>query len=289
MIISCSRRTDIPAFYSDWLMERIKAGYCMVPNPFNPNQVSKVSLKPDDVTAFVFWTRYPEPLIKHLKMLDEMGYKYYFLITINNYPKNYEVNNPNINQVFSSINKLNNIIGPEKIVWRYDPIILNESLNYDFHVKNFNFLIEHLKNKVRKIITSIITPYKKVVKKMKDITFDLSCMNNEDVYDLLRDINSIAKTNLMTLEICSYKHSLASIDIDKAKCIDNNLLNDLYGLNLSYKKDKSQRKECGCTVSKDIGQYNSCSMNCIYCYANTSYERALGNYSRHTDMTETIY
>ncbi|TAL70024.1 MAG: DUF1848 domain-containing protein [Bacteroidetes bacterium] len=287
MIISCSRRTDIPAFYSGWLMERIRAGYCIVPNPLNPRQISKLSLKPEDVTAIVFWTRYPEPLIKDLGTLNEIGYKYYFQISINNYGKKYEKNNPNIKKVLKSVEHLTDKIGPRKIIWRYDPVILDDSLNYDFHIMNFSFLIKELKKSVKKIITSVITPYRKVLNKMKNLEKIES--DKEKVHKLLQDFNSIANTNSLQLEICSYHTDLTSIGIKPAKCIDNELLNALYGLNLSYRKDKSQRKECDCTISKDIGQYNSCLMNCLYCYATTSNETALRNYQKHTIKTETIY
>ncbi|MBI5325862.1 MAG: DUF1848 domain-containing protein [Ignavibacteriae bacterium] len=289
MIISCSRRTDIPAIYSKWLIGRIRSGYCIVPNPFNPKQISRVSLKPGDVTAIIFWTRYPEPMIKHLDELDESGYKYYFQITINNYPGEYELNNPDINKVFDSVNHLKEKIGSEKIIWRYDPVILNNKLNFDFHTENFHFLIENLKNSVRKIIISKITPYKKVVNRMKEMEFDISKENNETFHRLIKTLSNTAKSNKLQIEICSYMHDLSSLGINSSKCIDNQILNDLFNLNLSYNKDKSQRMECGCHLSKDIGQYNSCLMNCIYCYANTSNKTALKNYGRHTVKTESLY
>ena len=287
MIISCSRRTDIPAFYSDWFINRIRAGYCYVPNPFNPKQIVKVSLEPQDVTAFVFWSRYPEPLIKHLSSLDSRGYKYYFQISLNNYGMDYEKNNPNLNSVIKSIKKLENKIGKEKIIWRYDPLILDNQLNYDFHIKNFNFIIDKLKNSVGKIITSVITPYRKILKRVNNL--DVQVNNSEKYKELLNDLNRLANENSLKLEICSYFEDLTSLGIKPAKCIDIELLNKLFGLKLIYHKDKNQRKYCMCSVSKDIGMYNSCIMNCSYCYATTNNEKVLSNYKRNGINSETLY
>ena len=122
MIISASRRTDIPAFYSEWFMNRIRAGYCTMVNPYNRNQVSYVSLQPEDVDVIVFWTKNPLPLIHHLKELDDRGFRYYFQYTLTGYPVSIEPNVPGIDKEIDTFKKLSGLIGPAKVIWRYDPI-----------------------------------------------------------------------------------------------------------------------------------------------------------------------
>ncbi len=122
MIISASRRTDIPAFYAEWFMQRIRAGYCTVPNPFNRGQVSTISLAPEDVDAIVFWTRFPRPLLPHLDELDRCGYRYYFQFTLLDYPRSLETHRPDVRQAVEAFRTLAERIGPERVIWRYDPI-----------------------------------------------------------------------------------------------------------------------------------------------------------------------
>lgn len=134
LIISASRRTDIPAFYSEWFMNRISAGFCLVPNPFNPTQVSTVSLAQDDVDAIVFWSRDPRPLMLHLDELDSMGYAYVFQFTINGYPSLLEPGVPKLEVAISTLVELADMIGPSRIVWRYDPIILSNITSPKYHI-----------------------------------------------------------------------------------------------------------------------------------------------------------
>jgi hypothetical protein len=283
MIISCSRRTDIPAFYSKWLFHRLREGYCNVRNPFNPNQISRVDLSPEAVTAIVFWTRYPEPMLNGIRLLDEMGYKYYFLITLNNYSKNYEENNPKTDKSIKSIYKLSELIGFEKVVWRYDPLIINKELNFEYHLKNFEGISHKLEGKVRKVITSIVSPYKKTLKRMREkhIEIDDSVRDLHGFRNFLSDLKAIANNSNLLLEICSDSMDFSDLGVQPARCIDDKLLNELFGLNIKYQKDKSQRKECTCTISKDIGTYNTCTMNCNYCYATNYHNSALNSYKSH--------
>ncbi len=141
MIISVSRRTDVIALYTNWFIERLKQGCCEVTNPYNRNQISKVSLKPQDVDFFVFWTRYPQPIIPYLKFMNEKGYKYYFLITLNNYPSIYEKRVPDAKKVIKSIQNLSQKIGRGKVIWRYDPIIISDITPESWHLKNFSEIL----------------------------------------------------------------------------------------------------------------------------------------------------
>ncbi len=290
MIISCSRRTDIPSFYSRWLFNRLRDGFCFVKNPFNPNQISRVDLKPETVTAIVFWTRFPEPMLGDICLLDEIGFKYYFLITLNNYPKKYEENNPTLSKSIKSIYKLNDLTDSDKIIWRYDPMIINKELDFDFHLKNFEYLCKQLERKVKKVITSIVNPYKKSLKLMrnKNLEIDESVRSLQGFRKFLSYLKTIALSSNLALEICSDSMDFSDIGIEPARCIDNRLLNKLFHLNLKYTKDKSQRKECTCTISKDIGTYNTCIMNCNYCYATLNQNTAQFNHKSHDERNPNL-
>ena len=146
MIISASRRTDIPAFYAKWFIHRIREGYCMVPNPFNPNQVSRISLKPEDVDVIVFWTRYARPLMPFLNELDDRGYRYYFLYTLMNNPRALEPKSPSHERSLNTFQSLSNRIGMEKVIWRYDPIVFTRITDPNFHRETYqSYWSEQLK------------------------------------------------------------------------------------------------------------------------------------------------
>ena len=149
MIISASRRTDIPAFYARWFMNRIREGYCTVPNPFNPNQVSRISLKPEDVDIIVFWTRYARPLMPFLNELDDRGYRYYFLYTLMNNPRALEPKSPSHKRSLNTFQNLSNRIGMEKVIWRYDPIVFTRITDPNFHKETYQHIAEQLKGLYR--------------------------------------------------------------------------------------------------------------------------------------------
>ena len=126
MIISASRRTDIPAFYAEWFIRRIRAGYCLVPNPFNSQQVQRVSLLPEDVDAIVFWTRNPRPIFSHLAELDERGYRYCFQYTLMDNPAPIDPASPHPPASVATFRDLAHRISPQRVIWRYDPILISE-------------------------------------------------------------------------------------------------------------------------------------------------------------------
>ena len=283
MIISCSRRTDIPAFYSKWLMNRIRQGFVVVPNPFNPKQVSRIGLGPDSVTAFVFWTRWAKPLMRYLPELDERGYPYYFLYTLNNYPAVFETNAPDTSKVIENIRELSGRIGPGRVIWRYDPIFYTEEIDFDFHLKNFEYLSSELKGTTKKVIISIITFYSKTERRMLKTGAELIeyPVGDAKEQDFLREMSKAARRNEMKMEICSYPGDLSHIDIEASRCVDNRLLEREFGIQLPYKKDKGQRPDCTCHVSRDIGMNNTCIFGCRYCYATMSQRSAKERYKRH--------
>ena len=169
MIISASRRTDIPAFYAKWMVRRLREGYCTVPNQWNRNQISKIALGPEDVDAIVFWTRNPRPLMAFLEELDSRGYRYYFQYTILGYPREIEPGTPSLTTAVETFCELSERLGPGRVIWRYDPIVFTGLTTPAFHRENFQRLAESLANRTRRVVVSIVDSYRKTESRMREL------------------------------------------------------------------------------------------------------------------------
>jgi hypothetical protein len=286
MIISASRRTDIPAFYSDWFMNRIRQGYCVVPHPFNRKRIYQVSLRPDDVTSIVFWSKNPAPLIPHLNELDDRGYRYYFLFTLNDYPLELEPNLPDISDRLKIFRELANTLGSSRVVWRYDPIIVSNLTNWDFHRRTFERLCHELRGSTERVITSLVQFYAKTRRRLgslvhKGYEFDQNLTDRNKVRSLLADMSAIAQNAGMETMICASDEDFSDVGVVPSRCIDGELLTRLWGIQGPWSKDKGQRPACGCTVAKDIGVADTCLHHCPYCYATISEKAAVNNFTKH--------
>ncbi|MBP1739598.1 MAG: hypothetical protein H6Q48_1891 [Deltaproteobacteria bacterium] len=284
MIISASRRTDVPAFYSEWFMKRIEAGHCEVPNPFNPTQVSRVSLQPEDVEVVVFWTRNAAPLLPRLKELEHRGCRTLFLYTVMNNPRALDPRCPSLEDALVTFKALSACIGPERVIWRYDPVVFSNATNAEFHMKAYETLAKQLQGYTSRSIMSVVDIYRKVRQRMTALSnsgIEWTECEGEAFVRLLRFMASVARESGMALSSCAQERDLTAHGISPGKCIDDSLMRKSFGSEASRKKDPSQRKACGCVVSKDIGMYDTCLYGCIYCYATTSFARAKENYRRH--------
>jgi hypothetical protein len=290
MIISASRRTDIPAFYAKWFINRIRSGYCTVPNPFNRQQVSRISLKPEDIEAIVFWTRYAQPLFPYLEELDLRKIFYYFQYTVLGYPRLLDVSNPPLEINLKVFRRLADRIGPERIIWRYDPIVFSRKTDKPFHLKNFHHIAQTLKGFTHRCVISIvdIDNYHKVRTRLSRFDkYGLGLISPDSTLlaDLLTNLAQIASVHHMKIISCAEDLPISQYGIKPGKCVDDDLIAKLFPdihNRLSGKKDPHQRKACGCAVSKDIGMFNTCLFGCQYCYATASSQSALNNYrQRH--------
>ena len=297
MIISASRRTDIPAFYSKWFINRIRLGYCTVPNPYNKNQVTYISLKPDDVDFIVFWTRNPRPLFPFINELDNLGYKYYFQFTLMNNPSCFEHKTPNLLYSIKNFKQISDMMGPEKVIWRYDPIIYSNITDIKFHSDSYKMISKNLKGYTYRSVISILDLYKKITKRLKllkeqnvEIT-DFSEGEKDNYYfeELMCTLAQIASENNMEIVSCSETFNLEKYGIKKGKCIDNNYIKENFNINVSNKKDASQREACGCVESKDIGVYNTCLFGCQYCYATSNFTQAKIKFRKHKIDSPALY
>ena len=281
MIISASRRTDIPAFYSKWFMNRIKDGYVLVQNPYNTKQIRKVFLTPFQVDAIVFWTRNAKPLIPYLDDLDKLGYNYYFQYTITGYKRELERFTPSPQKAIETFIELSDKIGKEKVIWRYDPIILSDYSSYNEHLRLFEKISNMLENKTDKVVISFADSYKKITNNLKNIGYKDILENKKELYLFCEELSNIVKDRNIQIETCTEEIDLSIFGINPTKCIDDKLLDKLFNKNLCAIKDKNQRKECGCVESIDIGMYNTCSHGCVYCYATFSDNTVKKNRQKH--------
>lgn len=288
-IISASRRSDIPAFYAQWFMERVRQGFFHRVNPFNAHQVKAISLRPGDVDAIVFWTKNPRPLLPFLAELDQRGLNYYFQFTLNPYEKPFEPNLPPLEERIHTFRALGEMVGPCRVVWRYDPLILSSATPIGYHREMFGRIATELRGATRRGMFSFLDFYGKARSRLRGIQREQGIVI-EDIrgegfaaerWRLLADMRASAEDNGMSLWSCAEGEDLERIGIGHGHCIDARLLRELFGASTTFSRDRHQRKGCGCVESVDMGAYNSCPFQCVYCYANASPKMIATNLKRH--------
>ncbi|SDF70442.1 DUF1848 domain-containing protein [Sporolituus thermophilus] len=291
MIISASRRTDIPAFYAEWFMNRIRANFCTVVNPFNRTQVSHVSLHPRDVDVIVFWTRNARPLLPYLAELSARGYRYYFHYTLTGYPSLLEPYAPSVEQSMANFRELAGRIGADKLIWRYDPILVSDITDYEYHRRNFAGLAARLEGYTRRVVVSLADEYRKATNNFRKLTRQGITVRTDYGGDafagLMICFSAIAREHGMEIFSCAEVYDLTPFGIFPGKCIDDKYLRAVFGIQVAAGKDKSQRPACGCVPSKDIGFYETCLHGCLYCYAGT-YPAARKNRLAHDPVSPSL-
>jgi len=269
VIVSVSRRTDIPRYFAGWFMQQVRAGVVHVPHPFRSQYEKIVSLRREDASALVFWTRDPRPLFPYLAELERGGFPYYFLITMNGYPPPWEPDVPDLKEMLPAWKELARRIGRRRLVWRYDPVLFTPSLGMKFHMANFNRLAASFAPFAFRVIVSLLDVYPKVKKRLQRAGLEAIELLERptELAELLSPLAATAKASGLEIQSCAEPRDLTPFGVPPGKCIDEKLLNDLFGLNLSYQKDRRQRSHCLCQHSADIGVYGTCRAGCLYCYA----------------------
>ncbi|MCI7768138.1 MAG: DUF1848 domain-containing protein [Oscillospiraceae bacterium] len=264
MILSVSRRTDIPAFYSEWFLRRIREGYVYVRNPMNPHQISSVSLSPEAVDCIVFWTKDPSPMLCRLNELD--GYKYYFQYTLNNYGREIEPNIPPLEARLEAFAELSEKIGRERVIWRYDPILFTDHYTAGYHLESFSRLADELSGYTEKCVFSFVDIYpSKNGGRLSRI--GSRPLSEGELDSFIKGLSEIAAAHDLTLASCAENINGSEYGIIPNSCIDRELIERLIGAELNIKPD-GQRANCRCVKCDDIGSYDTCPHGCIYCYAN---------------------
>ncbi len=278
MILSVSRRTDIPNYYSEWFYNRIKEGFLYVRNPMNVHQISEIKITPDVVDCIVFWTKNPLPMMERLDELK--AYHYYFQFTLTGYGNDVEANVPDKKASMIPIFcDLSNKIGRERVVWRYDPIFFSDKYTAQYHLKAFRSIAEALNGYTDKCVISFVDIYTKNRKRMESLSgYDL---DEGELREFARELSGIANDNRMEIGSCAEKIELGGCGIVHNCCIDKILIEKITGCKLKVGKDKNQRPECGCVESVDVGTYHTCKNGCAYCYANESEKSVARNASKY--------
>lgn len=278
MIISASRRTDIPAFHSDWFFNRIKERYVLVPNPYNSKMISRISLDPAIVDCIVFWSKNPAPMLEKLDKLKE--YNYYFQFTLNPYGPEIENHLPIISKRIDTFKRLSDRIGKEKVIWRYDPVLTNETYTPGFHKEKFAEIAYELKEHTEKCMLGFIDHYQHIRTAVS--RFNIQPLLKADIEEMAASFKKTVDTCSIQLDTCTVKVDLTHLGIPGGLCIDNQLVERIAGYPISARKDKNQRDICRCAESIDIGIYESCLNGCIYCYAiKGNYNTVKYNLNKH--------
>lgn len=265
MILSVSRRTDIPNYYSDWFYNRMQEGFLYVRNPMNTHQISRIDLSPEVVDCIVFWTKNPAAMLERLDELEK--YQYYFQFTLTGYGKDVEPGLPNKREVLiPTFQKLSRKVGMQKVIWRYDPIFLSPRYTVDYHLKAFAEIAHSLSGYTRRVVISFMDLYAKTQRNMAGL--QIKDFSDGEMVELVKHLVDISGRYGMKVESCAETIDLGSVGVKHGSCIDKKLIEEIIGCRLIVNKDKNQRAECGCYESVEIGSYNTCKNGCRYCYAN---------------------
>lgn len=259
MILQVSGRTDICALYPKWFVNRLKEGYVLVRNPYNDHQVSYVDISNDVVDCISFCTKDPKPIMPYLKQIEQMGYCYYFMVTITPYDYDIEPGLRAKLEIIKSFIALSKQIGKNRVIWRYDPILLNERYTKEFHYQMFSKMCQLMHEYTSTVIISFLDIYKNIEGKFNEL-------GDRDIRDLAKQLGMIAKKYNLKIQTCSEKYHLEEYGIDKGSCIDKAYIEKLIGSSLEIKQNKN-RTNCGCIANIDIGAYSCCNHGCLYCYA----------------------
>jgi hypothetical protein len=286
VIVSASRRTDIPAFYSSWFLRRLEQGYALVRNPVNTRLVYRVPLSAGSTRCIVFWTKNPEPMVERLGELEDFGVPFYFLFTLTGYGPELEGNLPEKRGILRTFQNLAARLGPQRVVWRYDPILFTPEYSPSEHLRLFTELTRELAGSTRRCIVSFLTMYNKCRRNLA--SFELLELPSRQKAALAGEMRSLAAAQGIELASCA-SDELAAAGVPAGKCVDDVMISRISGQEFRGRKDRSQRSSCRCVESADIGAYDTCVHHCLYCYANSNYEAALQRRRLHDPQSALLY
>lgn len=299
LVISASRATDIPAFHGDWFMGRLRAGFCRRRNPFNSRQESVISFA--KARVFVFWTKHPAAFLPHLPEIEASGRQFYFQYTLNDYsPEQLEPRLPSLLRRLDTFRRLADTIGPQRVIWRFDPLILGPQLCVDRLLERVERIGRILSPFTDKLVFSFVDMYRKTRCALRKVNPELRAPSEEEMWELARGIAALNGSwpRTLALAACAEALDMRPLGIAKNSCIDAALIARLCPCDADFQKflmprprqavlvpmkeaagvrDKGQRAACGCIPSRDIGAYNTCPHSCVYCYANLSEKKVLDN------------
>lgn len=278
MFLSASRRTDIPALYAPWLVNRLREGYVLVRNPMRYHQVARIRLAPDVIDGIVLWTKNPAPM---LSMMDALKpYLYYFRYTLTPYGEDIEPHVPRKGREgIETFRRLADSIGPDRVVWMYDPILLSEKYTSDWHIRYFERIARKLEGYTTECTIAFLAPYRSTRRNASLLMH--RPVAPQEMRDLVARLCVIADACGMRMRACAEPVDFSAVNVERSACVDAARFERIAGYRLSAPKDRNQRGECCCAASIDIGAYNCCTNGCLYCYANYQPDQIARNVCTH--------
>lgn len=281
MILNTGSRTDIPAYYSDWFFNRVKERYVYARNPYYPTQITKYFLNPDVIDIIVFCTKNPFPMLDRLSLLS--AFDMFWFVTITPYERDIEPYVPSKEQVIKYFQQLSQLVGKEKMSWRYDPIFITDKYSVNYHIEQFRQMANVLSAYTDQCVVSFIDLYEKTKRNFKGIR----SVTNDEQKTLIAAFSVIAKENNLQIHLCCENETLTRENVDADGCMSKKVLEQALGCKLSVPQKKMARQECSCLLGADIGAYNTCGHGCLYCYANYDDETVAKNRRLH-DITSPL-
>ncbi len=276
MILNTGGRTDTVQYYSEWLLRRFREGYVLSRNPLFPNSVNRIELDPATIDVVVFCSKDYSPILPHLHEISDR-FNCYYHYTITAYGTDIEPRVPSIEQSIETCRQLSEMVGREKIAWRYDPVLLTEKYTIEQHMETFNRIATALAPYVSRCIFSFVEMYKKLEYNMPE----LNAITPEQRLVLAKEMGAIAKKHDLHLQTCGTAEHYEQFGIEHSGCMTTQIFHDALGINFRQTAHKGNRTGCGCMESRGLGDYDSCPNGCRYCYANRDHARALRNYAEH--------
>ncbi|SOD95627.1 DUF1848 domain-containing protein [Caenispirillum bisanense] len=270
MIISASYRTDIPAFYGDWFLARLREGMVRVRNPYNARQVSEIALTPEAVDGFVFWTRNVTPFLPVLEEVAARGFPFVVQHTVLGYPRSLDRAVVAPERAVAALHRVAERFGPASVVWRYDPVVFSSLTPPDWHRDAFGRLADAMAGATDEVVASLLQVYRKTARNMAAAAarhgFTWDDPPEAAKAALLRDLSALAADNGLRLTLCGQPALAAMADLPESACVDAGRLSTIAGRPLAA-LNRPHRKTCACAESRDIGAYDTCPHGCAYCYA----------------------
>ncbi len=276
MIINTGSRTDTVQYYTKWLLKRFEEGFVYSRNPLFPSKVTRYELNPEVLDCVIFCSKNYKPVLPYIKSIAEK-FNTYFYYTITAYGKDIEPNVPSIDKSIETLIKLSEIVGSQRIAWRYDPILLTENYTKETHYKTFDYMAQRLSPYIDRCIFSFVEMYKKLKTNMPEIIL----FTNSDKREIAENIGSIAKKYNIIIQTCAEAENYEKYNIKVSGCITTDILEKANNISFKKLRHLGNRKGCRCVENRNIGDYDSCPNGCRYCYANQNPESALANFKKH--------
>ncbi len=276
MIINTGGRTDTVQYYTEWLLNRFSEGYALSRNPLFPNKVVRYELTPDKVDCVVFCSKNYKPILSRLHEITERFNTYYHY-TITAYGKDIEPGVPSIEESMETLIKLSELVGKQRVAWRYTPILLTKDYTVKCHLETFERIAKVLSPYIDRCIFGFVERYKKLKINMPE----LISLSEQDMNTLGQGFGSIAERYGIFIQTCATNRNFTSYGIHSSGCITLNILGKANDIDFKNLKHRGTRQECHCIESRDIGAYDTCMNGCKYCYANKKPQKAFDNYQYH--------